>query len=118
MKTILLTFLAFVSSNLLIAQFDSLAKYDLLISEIMSDPKPSVGFLEEEEYLEIVNNSGININLKSIQINIGNKIFEPDSFWLQPDSFKVFFDIPTLKNSGDVIQITQNNRLILRTEER
>ncbi|MDG1518001.1 MAG: lamin tail domain-containing protein [Flavobacteriales bacterium] len=112
MKTILLPFLAFISSNLLIAQFDSLAKYDLLISEIMSDPKPSVGFLEEEEYLEIVNNSGININLKSIQINIGNKIFEPDSFWLQPDSFKVFFNIPTLKNSGDVIQITQNNRLL------
>ena len=112
MKTILLLLFTFTGTNLLNAQFDSLVKYDLLISEIMSDPKPSVGFLEEEEYLEIVNNSNININLQSLQINIGTKIFEPDSFWLQPDSFKVFFDIPTLKNSGDVIQITQNNRLI------
>ena len=88
-------------------------QYDLLITELMSDPNPTVG-LTDDEYLEIYNNSNVPIQLGIIKITIGNSSFQPDSFDLMPYSFKVFMDseIPTLKNSGDSIIINYGDQII------
>lgn len=90
-----------------------LNKYDLLITEIMSDPNPSVN-LPDEEYLEIMNHSRDTIQLANIILHIGYREIIPDSLLLAPDSFYVFWDaeIPALKNSGDSIKITWNTHLI------
>mgnify|MGYP001250876487 FL=1 len=87
--------------------------YELLLTEIMSDPTPAVN-LPEDEYIEIYNNSQYNINLSNINIQVGSKSFFPKSYELEPDSFFVFWDkdIPTLKNTGDSIKILCNNKII------
>ncbi len=87
--------------------------YELLLTEIMSDPKPAV-HLPEDEFIEIYNNSDHNINLSNINIQVGSKSFIPESYELKPDSFFVFWDqdIPTLKNTGDSIKILYKNKII------
>ena len=87
--------------------------YELLLSEIMSDPKPAV-YLPEDEFIEVYNNSKQIIDLSDVIIRIGNKLLTPKSFQLFPDSFFVFWDkdIPALKNSGDSIQILFDDKII------
>lgn len=87
--------------------------YELLLTEIMSDPKPAV-HLPEDEFIEVYNNSDYNINLSNINIQVGSKTFIPESYLLKPDSFFVFWDkeIPALKNTGDTIKILCNNKII------
>ena len=91
--------------------------YELLITEIMSDPSPVVG-LPEDEFIEIYNNSNHPIELSGINIKIGTRLFIPDSFLLEPDSFIVFWDgnIPTLKNKGDSIMLIYANQIIHRVD--
>ena len=95
----------------------SINAYDLLITEIMSDPSPVVG-LSEDEFIEIYNNSSAPINLSKTTIQIGSRLFMPDSFLLEPDSFIVFWDenIPTLKNNGDSLKILHENKVIHRID--
>lgn len=95
----------------------SVNKYDLIITEIMSDPKPAV-YLPEEEYLEIYNTSDSSIQLANIILHIGNKEVLPDSFLLPPDSFYVFLDaaIPALKNGGDSLKITYKSNIIHKVQ--
>lgn len=106
-------FFLFFATNQGVSQ--TINQYDLLITELMSDPNPTVG-LPNEEYLEIYNNSQNPIELRSVKITIGNNSFQPDSLSLEPDSFIVFMDadIPTLKNSGDSIIILFNSQVIHR----
>ena len=110
-----LSFNVFLLINLIIkfSFSQELKTYDLLITEIMSDPTPIVS-LPEEEFIEIYNNSNKKIDLSTIRIHVGSKYFTPDSFLLKPDSFIVFWDshIPTLKNSGDTIKILNQNKII------
>ena len=95
----------------------NISAYDLLITEIMSDPKPVVG-LSEDEFIEVYNNSITSINLSEITIQIGAKLFVPESFLLKPDSFIVFWDkdIPTLKNKGDSLKILYKNNVVHRVD--
>ena len=79
----------------------------------MFDPTPAVS-LPADEFIEVYNNSIMPIDLSEITIQIGAKLFIPESFLLKPDSFIVFWDndIPTLKNGGDSIKIISNNKMM------
>ena len=96
-----------------ISTCQSINAYELLVTEIMSDPKPSV-YLPEEEFIEIYNNSDYTIDLSQVKIQFGTKLFIPKSYELHPDSFFVFWDkeIPTLKNTGDSIKILFGDKVI------
>ena len=102
-------------SNLSFSQ--NINTHDLLITEIMFDPTPAVS-LPADEFIEVYNNSIMPIDLSEITIQIGAKLFIPESFLLEPDSFIVFWDknIPTLKNGGDSIKITCKNNTIHRVD--
>ena len=95
----------------------NLKTYDLIFSEIMFDPTPSVS-LPELEFIEIYNNSDSLINLSEISLTIGSRSFVPENQILKPDSFIVFWDeeIPTLKNSGDSLKIMFGNNTIHRLD--
>ncbi len=62
--------------------------FDILINEIMANPKPSVE-LPEIEYLELYNNSDFDINLSNWILEIGgsqkileNYVFHKNSYLL------------------------------------
>ncbi|MFA8299000.1 MAG: lamin tail domain-containing protein [Hyphomicrobiales bacterium] len=68
-------------------------KYDIIISEIMFDPTPSV-LLPPYEYIELYNRSDIATNLQNWTLNIGDKSLKlPDSI-IKPKEFMI------LCNSG------------------
>ena len=94
-------------------------KFDLLITEIMSDPSPPIS-IPEAEYIEIFNNGMNPVDLQNISLTVGNntealpaKIIDPneyvilvdEAFSAQFESFGNAFgiDLPNLTNSGSTI---------------
>ncbi len=72
---------------------------DIVISEIMADPEPSIG-LAEKEYVELYNNSAFAINLKGWTLIVnGSKITFPKTIIASHESL-VLYDIPALLNEG------------------
>lgn len=90
----------------------NLNRFDVLITEIMSDPTPNIGVLPNKEYFEIFNNTADSILLSDLSIIVGKKSFQPDSFLLPPQHHYVFWDPPTLKNSGDSIILKFADKII------
>lgn len=80
---------------------------DVIISEIMADPSPSVA-LPEEEYLEIYNRSNKPLNLKNwVFESNGSKVLLPD-YLLKPNSYLTLAeaDSPSLFHSyGEVLEL-------------
>ena len=78
---------------------------DVVISEIMADPVPSVG-LAENEYLEITNNSDFEFNLKGWTIVSGNSVsYFPEKI-IAPNDIIILCsvsDTSILKEYGRVI---------------
>jgi hypothetical protein len=103
---------------------------DLIITELMPDPTPSVA-LPEAEYLELYNASDKVIDLGSIRIASGSAPEALSSFLLQPgqyvtvcdEAFLPAFaefgpavsvgDFPALSNGGDVATVLDENGNIL-----
>lgn len=78
--------------------------WDVLISELMVDPDPSVG-LPNKEYIELFNASSKFIYLDNLNISDqGTTIVLPRKV-LYPDSFFVLTTIPSLNNAADVITL-------------
>jgi hypothetical protein len=69
--------------------------FDVVISEIMADPSPSVG-LPEFEYLELFNRSDTAINLENWRIQADSKMVKLPKVVLEKDSFL----IATYKNAN------------------
>lgn len=64
------------------------SEFDVVISELMPDPSPPVD-LPETEYLELYNNSGIELNLANWTLSDGTTTAVLPEVYLQPDSFLI-----------------------------
>ncbi|MCB9260798.1 MAG: lamin tail domain-containing protein [Flavobacteriales bacterium] len=109
---------------------DDAELFDVVISEVMSDPTPSVG-LPEFEYLELYNRSAKILNLKDwILADASKEILLPDLI-MMPNTFLVICDLSayeemkqfaplltssnfiSLNNSGDSITLKNNKNEII-----
>ncbi len=104
--------------------------FDVLITEIMSDPVPSID-LPNVEYLELFNNSDKPINLNNWSIGDASRTVLLDSFALMPQTFVVLCDekvasamadfgavlpvnsMPTLNNSGDSLTLYNSRNQVI-----
>jgi hypothetical protein len=101
--------------------------YDIMITEFMADPSPSVG-LPESEFIELKNNSGHPINMQHWYITDGNSkgfikedcIIPADSFLIvcataYVKAFEAFGKVagvsgfPSLDNSGDQLRLVSSD---------
>ncbi len=100
-------------------------EFDLLISEFMPDPSPSVG-LPELEFIELYNNAGVPINLAGFSLSDGGTLALLPAFTLKPDSFVIvcatsslntfssfgntlaISNFPSLNNTADKITLKDN----------
>ena len=101
---------------------------DVVITEFMADPNPSVG-LPEAEYLEIFNNTSQTISLENWTLSDGSTTITLADQPFLPQTYLLCFDpssgasygiintiegpIPTLNNSGDIIVLRDNNGLVI-----
>src|SRR5687767_6285846 len=84
-------------------------RYSVLITEVMTDPTPSVG-LPPNEWIELKNASTTTINLQGWRIGDATSQSGPmPAFQLEPDSFIVICNISFVQNMlqyGNVINVT------------
>lgn len=98
---------------------------DLLISELMPDPTPSVG-LPELEFIELYNNAGVPVNLAGFSLSDGGALAILPAVTIMPDSFVIvcatssqsnfsafglavgISNFPSLNNTGDKIILRDN----------
>jgi hypothetical protein len=102
--------------------------HDIIITEIMCNPNPSIG-LAEKEYIELYNRSDCPINLKTVQLAVNESIYELPHIVLesqhhiciynsslseQEHSFGILSipDIRALNNDGATIALLQENIII------
>ena len=109
-------------------------QFDVLITELMADPAPVVN-LPNYEYIELYNNSGVDLDLKNWRIGDSSNsyIVSPKRFIFKADSFLILCSttatthlqsygtvkapsgFPSLNNTGDVIQLTSPSGLNIHT---
>jgi hypothetical protein len=108
---------------------------DIIITEFMADPSPSVG-LPESEFIELKNNSDHPINLKHWYITDGNsKGIIKDDCIIPADSFLIVCNVayvkafeafgrvagvsgfPSLDNSGDLLQLISSDSRTIHAVE-
>ena len=95
---------------------------DIGINEIMADPSPTVG-LPDQEFVEILNNTGFNLNLANWTFSDASSTITLPAVILKADSLAIFCDpsntglfatygrvialsgFPTLNNSGDDLSL-------------
>jgi hypothetical protein len=110
-------------------------RYDLVITEIMSDPTPQIN-LPNFEWIEIKNTSAAPINLQNWRVGDGNGVSGAlPNFVLQPDSFAIICgttaaatmqqygrtfgvtSFPSLDNDGELIFIRSNTGITIHAVE-
>jgi hypothetical protein len=110
-------------------------RYDVVITEIMSDPSPQIG-LPNFEWIEIKNTSAAAVNLQGWRIGDGGGISNAlPNFILQPDSIAIVCgttaaatmqqfgrtfgvtSFPSLDNDGEFIFIRSNTGITIHTVE-
>jgi hypothetical protein len=127
MKSLLLLCLAFLLTNVLLAQ----NRYDVVIDEIMIDPSPQLG-LPANEWIELKNASNSPVNLQGWRISdaTGQSGAMPE-FILEPGSFVILCtgsavagmsgfgntlpvtSFPSLDNDGELLLLKDANGMIV-----
>ncbi len=103
---------------------------DLIVTEIMADPLPSVG-LPEAEYLELLNRCKYPFNLSGWQICAGSKCASFAQDTIQPGEYLLLYknqsqdlfsdatrkvimdDFPRISNDGQIIVLKDNHHQII-----
>lgn len=80
--------------------------FDLVISEIMADPEPSVQ-LAEVEYIELYNRANYPLNLHKWKLSINQKDYLLDSIIIEPKDYLL------LIKPSDTSNYTTQNQLVL-----
>ncbi len=110
-------------------------RYDVVITEIMSDPTPQIG-LPNFEWIEIRNTTSLPINLQNWRVGDGSGVSGPlPNFLLQPDSIAIICgttaaatmqhygrtfgvtSFPSLDNDGEMIFIRSNTGVTIHAVE-
>lgn len=78
---------------------------DLIISEIMYKPSPSLGVLDETEYIELFNNSEYTINLTDISLSVDNKDIQLPEFNLKSKEYAVVDEQKNTNNNYSSIHL-------------
>lgn len=110
-------------------QFELPEPYDLLMTEIMADPTPTVG-LPDVEYVELYNRSKKVFNLKGFLLSNPRKGISLPDYVLLPGQYVVLYkgeqnlfrnnnlglsDFPLLVNGGDDLALLAPNGTIIHT---
>lgn len=131
MKPVLLLYSLILMTNAVLAQ----NRYDILITEIMSDPSPSVG-LPNSEWIELKNNSASAINLQGWKIGDDNGLSgSMPNFILAPGSYVIIgsantavalagygatisvTNFPSLNNDGELLFLINSNGEVVHAVE-
>jgi hypothetical protein len=83
---------------------------DLVFSEIMADPEPAVRY--GEEYLELYNRSGYEINLKGWFLKVNERSYLLDPFQLMPGGYFLVNGV-TLPNEGAILSLYDSLGLLV-----
>lgn len=83
---------------------------DLVFSEIMADPDPAVRY--DEEYLELNNRSGYEINLKGWLLKVNERSYLLDPYQLLPGDYFVLNGV-TLPNEGALLSLYDSVGLLV-----
>ncbi len=78
---------------------------DVIITELMIDPSPSVG-LPEVEYIELFNRSNRYLNLQDWKITDGTSIGKIPNYWLKPKSYALLISSINTDDYPDAIAVT------------
>jgi hypothetical protein len=117
-----------ISSTTLEAYVGKVPEFgDLIISEVMVDPEPSIG-LPESEYIEIYNRSNQIISLSNVRITDEKDTSDYIMGVIQPNEFlhlissnqrsnwngqvKSLQNLPTLNNDGELISIISDDYIL------
>ena len=121
-----------LSANEFKPELNDSQPFDVIITEIMADPSPSV-LLPEAEYLEIYNNSDNDISLKDWKISIGDKTVnfkysiigsgdyliltrtENVADLIKYGNILPYDGFPGLKNLEETITLRNNNNIIIHS---
>lgn len=87
--------------------------FDVIFSELMIDPSPSLGTLPEKEYIEIYTNK--EIHLKNYQLKINHQWYSLPDTILPPNEFFTLSDeiIPSLNNTSFIAELWYKKRMVM-----
>lgn len=91
-------------------QYNRIDPYDLIITEILADPFPTVS-IYDKEFIEIYNNSQFNISLLDLKILINNSLTSLPDTVLLPNHYYLFYPA-SINNAGCTISIMNQEEII------
>jgi len=113
--------------------FVEVLQNDIVINEIMADPNPSAGLIEDEEWIEIYNTKSYPIQTTGWKLQAGTSTKNLPDFTIPANSYLVICDddtlsyfqtfgnaigiptFPALTNSGTTINLIDENGVVIST---
>lgn len=93
-------------------KYEKAILFDLIMTELMVDPEPPIG-LSNKEYVEIKNTSNKYIDLSDCSLRDQSSSRKLPNKVLYPDSFIVVYEVPSLNNSGELIELVRDDSILI-----